>query len=478
MTHSPVVEHNPKYYLLDTNVLLGDPRALFSFQENHIIIPMIVLEELDRFKSHNDEIGRAARTVNRTLDELRSTGSLHDGVPLPGGGTLRVISSEPTPIKGLNYSKPDNLIIGYASLDPKYILVSRDISVRIKCDALNIRAEDYLNQRVQDTEGGYTGVSVLHTDRVYIDNLYHNTSLVGDEVRDALEAAGHPELSSNEILVLKDGSPVSSISALCRYIITDAGDPEIRLLTREGPVFGVTPKNKEQRFALELLLDPTISLVTITGSAGCGKTFISIAAAFEQLNGFGTQQRYEKFIVARPNYSMGPDLGYLPGTLEEKLHPWIAPIRDNIAMLLNKKNKGKSEAMLSNDAYLTTLQEKGVIEVQALSYIRGRSISDAILLIDESQNLSKHELKTIITRAGENCKIILTGDTSQIDNPHLDALNNGLSHCVEAFKRENIAGHITLIKGERSRLSATAARVLLSEHTCRYGYYRQEESSC
>lgn len=463
-----------KTYILDTNVLLSDPQSIFSFEEHNVVIPIVVLEEIDNMKNKNDEIGHAARTINRHLDKLRENGSFSSGVDLQSGGKLYV-SSEITTKKlkeinekfvGFVENKTDNLILKFVvhlnEVFNNCIFVTRDIGLRVKCDVLSLKAEDYKRQQIRDVDFGYTGVATIYTSDENIEKIYRDGSITDESIIKELTSNANTSVYPNDTLIIKTQESVSK-SVMCRFLHYDDLSPEIKIVERFD-IHNFIHKNKEQHFALNLLFDKNISLVTITGAAGCGKTFISIIAALEQLEGFGSRPHYEKFIVARPTYSMGPDMGYLPGTLEEKLHPWIAPIRDNISFFLKKdstrKQDKKKDTTLSDNEYMNMMQEKGKIEVQALSYIRGRSISNAVLLIDEAQNLSIHELKTIITRAGDNCKIILTGDVTQIDNPHLDSKNNGISHVIEVFKSQNIAGHIHLLKGERSKLATIASQIL------------------
>lgn len=460
-----------KTYILDTNVLLSDPCCFQNFQDNDLIVPILVLEELDRHKGRSDEVGRNCREVSRVLDKLTELGSLKSGVSLPGGGTLKVLSSvngytDLLPPELVQGSSVDNMIIGFVLQlkqqgYPNSILVSKDINVRVKCASLGIEAEDYLSIRVSNSlDELYTGVKVVLVDDSLIDDfymggLYRSSDVTPDET--------YP----NQIIVLKsvdvEGNTIKS--ALTRVT---TNEKILRHLTKYDSIFGLRPKNKEQAFSFELLMDPSIKLLTLTGKAGCGKTILALAAGLEQLDSIGTQQTYQKLIVSRPVQPVGRDIGFLPGTLQEKMEPWISPIRDNLEFLLGpgKKNqrKKKSEDGTSqggfSDPYLDLMQQKGLIEIEAISFIRGRSIPNAFIIIDEAQNLSMHELKTIITRAGENTKIILTGDIEQIDNVHVDTFTNGLTYAVEKFKEYDLSGHVTLIKGERSALATLASKIL------------------
>ena len=465
-----------KTYILDTNVLLSDPNCFNNFQDNDLIIPILVLEELDKHKGRSDEVGRAAREVNRILDKISESGSLKDGVSLPCGGTLKVMSS-PTgysallPPELVLGSSVDNMIIGFVLMLRREvsdaILVSKDINVRVKCSSLGIEAQDYLSNRATDSaEHLYTGVKVFVVPYETVEMFYARDSI---HVHNVTEEKLYP----NQILVIKsvdiEGNTLKS--AICRV----KGDM-LYHLRKIDQVFGVKPRNKEQTFSVELLMDPSIKLLTLTGKAGCGKTLLAIAAGLEQLEAMGNDGPYQKLIVSRPVQPVGRDIGFLPGTLAEKMEPWIAPIRDNLEYLLTSKSGKKGQARgrkksdelmggsgvsgLSKDPFLELMQSKGLIEVEAITFIRGRSIPNAFIIIDEAQNLSMHELKTIVTRAGEGTKIILTGDVEQIDNNHVDTFTNGLTHAVEKFKEYDMSGHVTLLKGERSELATLASKIL------------------
>lgn len=464
-----------KTYVLDTNVLLSDPTCLNNFQDNDLVIPILVLEELDRHKGRSDEVGRNCREVSRILDKLCESGNLKDGVDLPHGGRLTVSSSprgyaELLPPDLIHGSSVDNMIIGFvlklqAEVTSRghgqdVVLVSKDVNVRVKCSSLGIKAEDYLSIRISDNlESLYTGVKVIVTDKDVVDDFYAGIEFESHEVTD-------DELFPNQIVVLKsidvDGNTIKS--ALSRV------GPNGRLihLKKCDEVFGLRPRNKEQTFSFELLMDPTIKLLTLTGRAGCGKTLLALAAGLEQLDGVGSKKTYQKLIVSRPVQPVGKDIGFLPGTLQEKMEPWISPIRDNLEFLLGSGKKTSRRKRPEDaqggggfkDPYLDLMQQRGLIEIEAITFIRGRSIPNAFIIIDEAQNLSMHELKTIITRVGEGTKIILTGDIEQIDNVHVDAFTNGLTYAVERFKEYDISGHVTLLKGERSALASLASQIL------------------
>lgn len=467
-----------KIYVLDTNVLISDTNCLTSFDDNEVVIPLAVIEELDKLKSRKDEVGESSREISRKLDHYRKEGKLFDGIKLESGGVIRVCSSPnieeaqyasvPVEIKD---GKIDNLIILTAyklksNAHENVIVVSNDTNVRIKCDALGIQSEEYRKIRVTDDKRGlYTGVKIVEVEEHVVDEIYNNGSIP----RDTLPA--DTKFYPNEIVVIKSVEGDRTLKS----VITRYTDERFKFTESVNNVYGLKPRNKEQNFAFDILLDPKISFVTLLGQAGCGKTLIALAAGLEQLAGLGDQkkQRYKKLIIAKPTQSVGADIGFLPGTIEEKLDPWMAPIRDNLNFLINNdcetstktkkrgSNKNSNETAVFENSYLNTMYERGIIEIQAISYIRGRSIPGSFVIIDEAQNLSMHELKTIVTRVGDGTKIVLTGDIEQIDNTHVDMYTNGLSYAIEKFKDYDIAGHVTLIKGERSQLATLASKILL-----------------
>lgn len=422
-----------KKFILDTNVLLHDPKALQVFDDNEVIIPISVLDELDNAKVRPDELGRNARSVVRILDELRSEGSLSEGVRL-NESIIRVELNHSSNIpQGLSGEKKDNRLIstalGLQEEGGTIIVVTKDINLRVKCDALGIKAQDYVRDKIAtDLQSIYSGTQVLEVSSGLIDSLYDDGSVTLEEVN----------AYQNQFFILKAGSQ----SALARY---KNGQLEQCRVPKE--VWGISPRNAEQKMALNLLLDPDIKLVTLIGRAGSGKTLMACAAALQQI--LNNLKTFQRALISRPVQPMGRDLGYLPGDIEDKLKPWMQPIYDNLEFLL-----GSDYQMLNEYKY------NGLIQVEPLTYIRGRSIPKSFMILDEAQNLTAQEIKTVITRIGENSKIVITGDIEQIDNPYVDFADNGLTHIIERFKDHPIAGHVTLRKGERSELATLASEIL------------------
>lgn len=439
---------SPRTFILDTNVLLYDPHALEVFKEHDVVIPMTVIEEIDRFKKDVNETGRNARQTSRMLDTLRGRGSLREGVRLAGGGTLRVDhNSDDAHSVAITWGADsnDNRILQTAvrlhrSLGSRVALVTRDTNMRLKCDALGVVAEDYENAHLQVDEQ-WTGVVEASVAPELISALYADGEVATSEA-----AAWYP----NTFVVLRSSGDDGQ-TAMGRVKADRSG---FRLVQRhkEG-VWGVFARNKEQLFALDLLLDPEVQLVTLNGMAGTGKTLMAIAAGLRQT---ADQQRYRKMLVSRPIFPLGRDIGFLPGDVGEKLNPWMKPIFDNLEFLLSSRPDKRRSAQ---PEYQYLLDQK-IVEVEPLTYIRGRSIPLQFLIIDEAQNLTPHEIKTVLTRAGEGTKVVLTGDPHQIDNPYVDELSNGLTYAVERFKGDGIAGHVSLRKGERSQLAELAAKML------------------
>jgi len=436
---------------LDTNVLLQDPYSIFSFSDNDVVIPAVALEEVDSKKRYMDEIGRNARQISRLIDNLRESGKLHDKIPLENGGTLRIELNHRSfhELQEIFVEKTnDNRILAVAknlSIEESkkengrtVILVSKDTLVRVKADAIGLKSEDFLSDRVVENEHLYTGFMDVQVTIDILNNFYENGQLPIAEI-------GNGNYYPNQFLILKDVLGSSS-SALA---IVDSSRKFVKKLVFDHEhIWGIRPRNVQQTMAIEMLLKKDMPLVTLIGKAGTGKTLLALASGLMQTEDFGD---YKKLLVARPIVPMGKDLGFLPGEKEEKLRPWMQPIFDNLEYLFNTKKPGELEAILAG---------MGSIEVEALTYIRGRSIPDQFIIIDEAQNLTKHEVKTILTRVGEGSKIVLMGDPEQIDHPYLDAFNNGLSYVVERFKDQPIAGHVKLVKGERSSLAQLAADLL------------------
>ena len=440
-----------KIYVLDTNVLLQDPYSIFSFSDNDVVIPAVALEEVDSKKRYMDEIGRNARQISRLIDNLREAGKLHDKIPLENGGTIRIELNHRSfhELQEIFVEKTnDNRILAVAknlSIEESkkengrtVILVSKDTLVRVKADAIGLMSEDFLSDRVVENEDLYTGFMDVQVTIDVLNRFYEIGQLPVTEI-------GNGSYYPNQFLILKDVLGSSS-SALA---IVDSSRKYVKKLVFDHEhIWGIRPRNVQQTMAIEMLLKKDMPLVTLIGKAGTGKTLLALASGLMQTEDFGD---YKKLLVARPIVPMGKDLGFLPGEKEEKLRPWMQPTFDNLEYLFNTKKPGELEAILAG---------MGSIEVEALTYIRGRSIPDQFIIIDEAQNLTKHEVKTILTRVGEGSKIVLMGDPEQIDHPYLDAFNNGLSYVVERFKDQPIAGHVKLVKGERSSLAQLAADLL------------------
>ncbi len=434
-----------KNYILDTNVLLHDPNSILNFQENFVILPIEVLEEVDRFKRESSELGQNARAVSRLLDQFRGQGRLSDGVALPNGGRLQIMFNDPQePVLALfGGHSVDSRIVALAlrvqreHKDIPTTLVSKDINLRIKADALGLNAEDY------------------ETDRISLKELYTGMS------EQPVPAEKMAQFRASGEMALPGGNG-RGVNEYCTLV--DETNPKRTLLTkvdatgtklvpiieaREG-VWGIKPRNREQHFAFDALLDDRIKLVTLMGKAGTGKTLLAMAAGLKKT----VQDReFRRLVVARPTVAMGRELGFLPGSLEEKLAPWMQPIHDALE-LLGDLNMGHDHRR-SQD-----LIRSGLVVIEALSYIRGRSIANQFMIIDEAQNLTPLEVKTIVTRAGEGTKLILTGDPYQIDNPYVDSQSNGFNYIISKLRHQPLAAHIEMQKGERSELAELAANLL------------------
>jgi PhoH-like ATPase len=437
-----------KIYILDTNVLLHDPHSVLQFADNEVIIPMVVIEELDNFKTSADERGKNARLVSRNLDELRASGKLGKGVKLASGGMLKVeFPKENMLPAGFSFNKADNDILNTAYFYYKQqenktskkpvIIVSKDTNLRIKAEAINVEAQDYTTDKINYSEL-YTGVKEVEVSSAQIDEFYKDKQL----------PAKTGEYYPNQFVVIKadDGSKKSAVGR-----VNGAADAIKALPAQEPSVWGIKPLNKEQRFAMELLLDDSIDLVTLVGTAGTGKTLITLATGLHRTF---DDETYRRLLVCRPIVPVGRDLGFLPGTMEEKLEAWMGAIHDNLSFLANKKNPEDTEEEVR---YLMT---SGKLEIASVTHIRGRTLPKQYMIVDDAQNLTPHEIKTILSRAGDGTKVVVTGDPYQIDTPYLDVESNGLTYMVERFKGQRSYGHIMFTKTERSSLADLASKLL------------------
>ncbi len=446
-----------KIFVLDTNVLIHDPKAMFSFDENIVVIPITVIEEVDNFKKAVDEKGRNARQIGRYLDGLREKGSLRNGVKTEKGGIIQVVLSRmvsDTANDVLITDTNDNLIIGTALYlqskkpETKVILVSKDANVRIKADAVGLDSANFETDKINFSEL-YSGYLKLIVDEKTIQEFEEKKFLTND----------FGEIFPNQFVILCRNEDDQD-GIIARYSIDNNSIYPLKYYTGQE-IFGIKARNIEQIMAFDLLMDPNVKLVSLVGKAGTGKTLIALAAGLNQVV---EENSYTRLVVSRPVSPLGKDIGYLPGSKEEKFNPWMQPIYDNMEILLSTKNdkedNGNGKIFGKKQPGLKDYLDFGFIELEPLTYIRGRSLPEQYIIIDEAQNLTPHEMKTIITRAGEGTKIVITGDPYQIDIPYLDSESNGLSLSVEKFKQETICGHITLEKGERSALADLAAKFL------------------
>jgi PhoH-like ATPase len=433
-----------KTFILDTNVLIHDPEALFTFEGSKVVIPLTVVEELDNFKKSNDSRGRSARTVSRYLDELRRHGKLTEGVPLEHGGRLVVeaIARAPLPHSFDNHSKDNRLLETALALSKQgetVVFITKDINLRIKAEAIGINSEDYEKEKVSPDQL-YSGWHDLSVPSELIDRFFKAKKL---------EPPADRSWMPNEMAILHSQTGDSQ-SALARF------DPKAQMLVplkfAAAKPWGLKPLNTEQRFALELLMNPEIELVSLVGVPGSGKTLLGLAAGLDQIF---EAKRYRRMLVARPVIPIGRDIGYLPGSKEEKLTNWMGAIYDNLEFLMDNPD---TPEVAGGD--VKGLFESGEIVVEAVAYLRGRSLPRQFIVIDDAQNLTPHEMKTVISRVGQGSKIVVTGDPYQIDNPYLDASSTGLANLVEKFKGQTIYGHMTFSKIERSALAALASDLL------------------
>jgi PhoH-like ATPase len=439
-----------KNYVLDTSVYLTDADALFKFDNHDIHIPLKVLEEIDKHKKRQDSVGINARKIIRTLDELRAKGNLQKGVRLgKGKGVLKAVSYEVLKDvvfpSDLDLRIPDHMIIASAMAvrqesTRRTCVVSRDINMRVICDSIGMPSEDYTTERVvHSSDELYSGLAIHLVDDQVIDRFYGDDDILIGE--DEVEGEWHP---NQYVLMVSNANEKKT----CLGRFYTHFQPIKKIVHSKIPDWKISSRNKEQAFAIDLLMDPTVKVVSLVGRAGSGKTLCAIAAGLQQTIGL-RENPYERMIVSRPVQPLGKDIGFLPGTMEEKMLPWLMPIQDNLQFLVG-----------GNRNTLQMYMDQGKIEIEALTYIRGRSIANAFIIIDEAQNLTSHEIKTIMTRVGEGTKIVLTGDIEQIDNVYVNETSNGLAHAVEKFKEYPIAGHVTFTKGERSEVATLASKVL------------------
>ena len=442
-----------KIFIIDTNVVLFDPRAIFKFENNDVIIPIIVLEEVDRFKREMNENGRNARTFSRLLDTLRTKGMLVEGISLPKGGILRVdLCTDLNSSVLSKFNSPDNSMVALAKSlserhkDREVIFVSKDVNLRIKADIFGITATDYKLANFshsQDGEELYAGSATVDVTEKVIEKFFADKKV-------SIKLPFNP----NQFVVMRNEAN-SSHTAIGRYDSTQ--DKVVPVYKPVDGLWGIYPRNLEQTFAVDLLLNEDIKIVTLAGKSGTGKTLLALAAGLSKTIDDGI---YSRLLVGRPVMPMGKDIGFLPGTVEEKLHPYMQPVFDNVDFLFGASSVAKSQRRGGVGRGCRELMEQGLLSIEPLTYIRGRSIPQQFIIVDEAQNLSPHEIKTIITRAGENTKIILTGDLFQIDAPYLDSSSSGLTYVVDCFKGQAIAGHVSLVKGERSVLSELASNLM------------------
>lgn len=473
-----------KVFVLDTNIFLSDSNCLKSFGDNDIVVPFQVVQELDSKKDSKDAIGFNARHSIRQFDKLRKKGDLEEGVTLDEGDVNisfigHSVTEETLKEYNLPADTPDNRIIATIlnyekEQDCPVILVTNDVNMRVMANIFGIESQEYNNSKVvTDTDEIYTGTTERYVTQDVFEKIFDESTSalsISNYIRDLDYDCGLDDLNPNEFVTFRDAENESS-SSLARFINKEKG---FKFNFYNQDAYNIRPRNREQRYALDLLFDNDVRVVTLVGQAGTGKTLLATAAALEQSNSVHdtmansdrerksyahdkkfdnydferTEKPFERVVISRPVEPMGKDIGYLPGTMEEKMSPWLSPIKDNLEYILGSKMT------------VDTMMERGIIEVEALTYIRGRSISNSFIIIDEAQNLTHHEIKTILTRVGEGSKVVLTGDIKQIDNTYIDETSNGLTHVVEKFREQEIGGHVTLTKGERSKVASISADIL------------------
>lgn len=438
-----------KNFILDTSVLLYNPQAIYSFADNNVIIPIEVIEELDSFKRDLSDLGRNSRTIIKALDSFRQQGKLGEGIQLDNGGLLRIHAGQckdVLPKYGLHNGAPFeskvlNLAIhlNQSTADEPTIIITKSMNLRLKADALGIYAEDYEDRR-QTYVDYYTGWHQLEASLDQVNALIGGESLPLDD--------RHGPYYPNEYLLLEadDDDQSKAVGRVAPDTRTMIPMPEL-----PDSVVGIRPRNIEQSFALDALLDDDIKLVTLQGKAGTGKSLLAVAAGLRKVL---VDDIYNRVLISRPTVPMGRDIGYLPGEIEEKLRPWMQPIYDAIELIREVDRRSRQRSLPPD------ILESEEIGIEPLTYIRGRSIPHQFMIIDEAQNLTPLEIKTIVTRVGRGTKLVLTGDPEQIDNPYVDSMSNGFISLVNRFRNQSIAAHITLSKGERSKLAEVAANVL------------------
>jgi PhoH-like ATPase len=435
-----------KTFIIDTSVLLYDKASIHSFKCHDVILPIVVLDELDRFKDKKGLVGENARYINRFLDDLRQKGSLHKGICLDNNQTICVALDGFNNVpQGLDKDCADNKMISLAlkltkeNKDKKVILVTKDINFRVKCDALGLLSEDYVKDRIinnsEELYRGYVDLEIKNS--VLINEAYEQ----GNIPVSLVENLTSYKFCENEFVCIKSGQQSFLGYKKDKLIVPLLDKTELY-----DDFIGIQARSREQLYALNLLNNDDIPLVSLTGIAGSGKTFITLMTALAELG----KEKYQRIVFTRNIQPVGRDIGFLPGTMDEKMMPWMSPMLDNFRSGIKDRDL----------TYFSTLYEKGKIEIAPLSFMRGRTFTDTFLILDEAQNASIHELKTVITRVGEGSKIVLLGDIGQIDTPYIDSLSNGLTIVAEKFKNQKLAGHITLKKGERSELATLASKIV------------------
>ena len=443
----------PSVYVLDISVLLYTPDAIFDFPMKEVLLPVSILDALEPLRQDLGEKGRVANLVSKILDECRQLGNLVEGVSLPNGGKLRIELADPKTEAipfSFNSRNPSNRILAVAWLlsreNKDVVFVSRDENLRTKANTLNVPTISYKGRR-RDDSNLYSGIHHCEVSKKKLRNLNQQSFISIEEVKSELDE--NIKFFPNQGLLLNNPEvPEEDVLA-----IYNQSKNKFLTVSKEQGVWGIRPRNLEQRLALALLVDPNISIVTLSGKAGTGKTLLALAVGLQQMM---VDNIYSRMLVSRPIFPMGRDLGFLPGDTQEKLSPWMQPIFDNLELLINNTSEKKSS---KRDSY-QELMERGMLVVEPLTYIRGRSIPNQHMIVDEAQNLTPHEMKTIVSRAGDGTKIVLTGDPNQIDNTDVNLSSNGLSTLVERFKGSQLAGHVRFTSVERSALAELAANVL------------------